>query len=261
VAYASTQGYPTLAIDRLGNGLSDHPDPILVVQNPIHVEIANAIIQLARKGVSPLPHAFNKIIYVGHSIGSLIGNALNAQYPTAVDATILTGFSDNYLSGAIAVLPPCLPLPAQLVQPTRYANLAVCYLEFSSEAGDAAALFYPGGYDPSLQAFDYATRGTVTCGELLTIVSTLTEAPKYEVPIFVVTGQNDGVFCNPWSSIIAANCGTGSTSMLAQTQSLYPAASSYGWYAVPDSGHCWQLHYAAQQGFNASHTWLAEEGF
>ncbi len=35
---ASEQGYSTLAIDRLGNGLSDHPDPILIVQYPAQVD-------------------------------------------------------------------------------------------------------------------------------------------------------------------------------------------------------------------------------
>lgn len=33
-AYANAQGYPTLAIDRLGIGKSSHPDPINVVQAP-----------------------------------------------------------------------------------------------------------------------------------------------------------------------------------------------------------------------------------
>lgn len=32
VAAASKQGYPTLAVDRLGNGESTHADPILAVQ-------------------------------------------------------------------------------------------------------------------------------------------------------------------------------------------------------------------------------------
>lgn len=34
VDYATAQGYPTLALDRLGNGKSSHPDPLLVVQAP-----------------------------------------------------------------------------------------------------------------------------------------------------------------------------------------------------------------------------------
>lgn len=34
VDYANARGYPTLTLDRLGNGKSSHPDPILVVQSP-----------------------------------------------------------------------------------------------------------------------------------------------------------------------------------------------------------------------------------
>jgi hypothetical protein len=33
-SYASTAGYPTLAIDQLGSGNSSHPDPMSVVQTP-----------------------------------------------------------------------------------------------------------------------------------------------------------------------------------------------------------------------------------
>ena len=34
IAFASKLGYPTLSLDRLGNGDSDHPDPLSVVQGP-----------------------------------------------------------------------------------------------------------------------------------------------------------------------------------------------------------------------------------
>ena len=59
------QGYPTLSIDRLGNGLSDHPDPVTVVQIPAHVEVAHAIVQLAKSPyspASPLPRAFQRVV-------------------------------------------------------------------------------------------------------------------------------------------------------------------------------------------------------
>jgi pimeloyl-ACP methyl ester carboxylesterase len=112
VAYASHQGYPTLAIDRLGNGDSDHPDPILVVQMPAHAEIAHGVVQLAKAGTSPLPRAFDKVIYVGHSFGSLIGNLMNEKYPDAVDATVLTGWSDNFVIAGIPIALGLVTLPA-----------------------------------------------------------------------------------------------------------------------------------------------------
>jgi pimeloyl-ACP methyl ester carboxylesterase len=261
VDYASRQGYPTLAIDRLGNGLSDHPDPVAVVQMPAHAEVANGLVQLARDGAAPLPRAFDKIIYVGHSFGSVIGNLFNAKYPHAVEATILTGYSSDFILSGIHTSLSLVPLPAEIVDPTTWNGLPPGYLESTSESGDVAAFFYEGWYDPALQALDYERRGTLTIGEALTFPLSTTEAPNYTSPVLVVSGQRDRIFCNPTVSILTPDCGTGPTNMLASSRSLYPAASIYGWHVVPDAGHCWQLHYTAQDGFNASHAWLAGLGF
>lgn len=72
IAYASSQGYPTLAIDRLGNGNSSHPDPILVVQCPAQAATISALVGLARGGASPFPRKFETFIFVGSSLGTLI---------------------------------------------------------------------------------------------------------------------------------------------------------------------------------------------
>ena len=40
VQYATAQGYATLALDRLGNGKSSHPDPVSVVQQPYEYVLA-----------------------------------------------------------------------------------------------------------------------------------------------------------------------------------------------------------------------------
>lgn len=261
MAYASKQGYPTLAIDRLGHGISDHPDPILVVQDPAHVEITHALIQAIRAGTDPLPRAFDKIIYVGHSFGSLIGNLFNNRYPTAVDATILTGWSNSLILTIVPVAAVFLLLPASIAEPARFGGLDLCYLEATLEAGEAPAFFLEGGYDPKMQALDYAQRGLVTCGEMVSLFFSVAETPEYTAPVLVVTGEEDDIFCNPLINILPANCGSGPTSILAQAKALYPAASVYDWYAVPEAGHCWNLHYTAQKGFNASHTWLTDQGF
>lgn len=54
------------------------------------------IIQLARAGSPPIPRAFDKIITVGASMGSLALNYLNVNYPQDADATILTGFAKDW---------------------------------------------------------------------------------------------------------------------------------------------------------------------
>ena len=228
---------------------------------PAHAEILAGVAQLAKQGTSPLPRAFEKIIYVGHSFGSLIGNLVNVKYPDLVDATILTGWSSDFLLPGIPDAIGLAPLPAQLVGPTRFGDLAVGYLAVSSEPGDVYAFFHQGEYDPAMQALDWARRGTLTLGEVLTFPFAIAAAPEYTAPMLVVTANYDAIFCNPTAGLLPPNCGTGLGNMLAQSGTLYPASNPYDWYIVPNAGHCWHLHYTAQDGFNASHAWLKQQGF
>ncbi|CAG8971836.1 hypothetical protein HYALB_00001947 [Hymenoscyphus albidus] len=130
VDYASKQGYPTLAIDRLGNGASDHPDPILVVQYPAQTEVLHKVLQAIRSGAgNSLPRQFSKIIYVGHSYDSIIGNALTSKYPTDVDSIVLTGCSSvfYYTNQTIAGL--AVFAPASITDPARFGNLSPGYVQ------------------------------------------------------------------------------------------------------------------------------------
>lgn len=197
--------------------------------------------------------------YVGHSVGSLTGNNLNVKYPNDVDATILTGFSNN--------LPLNLPVesylaPANVEDPVRFGSLSLGYLEITSEPVMTSTFYYLGGYDPTLALFDFETRGTISVGEAVTLDYSIAIAPSYTAPIFVVTGEFDEIFCNPTiASNKTSNCKTRSGNILAQTNALYPSARPYTWYEVPNAGHDWQLHFTAQMGFRAAHDWLASVGF
>jgi pimeloyl-ACP methyl ester carboxylesterase len=92
----SKLGYPTLAIDRLGAGLSDHPDPITTVQANLQTNIHHVIVQMARAGKIPnTKTAFKKIIFVGGSYGSILGNQQAIQYPADLDALLLTAYSND----------------------------------------------------------------------------------------------------------------------------------------------------------------------
>lgn len=227
---------------------------------PAHAEVCNSVAQLARAGTSPLPRAFDNVIYVGHSFGSLIGNLMNEKYPDAVNATILTGWSSNFVLAGIPIALGLLVLPAAIADPVKYGDLPVGYVEVTSEQGDTNA-FFAGGYDPTLQALDFKIRGTIAAGELVTFPFATTEATEYKEPVFVITGDNDHIFCSPTAGLLPPSCGTGATNMLKISGSLYPAASVYDWHVLPNTGHCWHLHYAAQEGFKASHDWLAKQGF
>ncbi|CZT43846.1 uncharacterized protein RSE6_03939 [Rhynchosporium secalis] len=266
VSYASRQGYPTFAFDRLGNGNSSKPDGVAVVQMSAQAATVHEIIKLARAGPagkSPFPRIFNNIIHVGCSMGSLMANVLNVQYPTDVNATILTGFSKQWVTVIPGFTITAGLLPTQLVQPGL--SLPLGYLQASSESGAEYLLFYgpPGvNYDPAFVHQDYLKRGTLTVGEAASS-ALIPTASRYTGSVFVMTGQQDVVFCGSFGFQGGGpgNCGTGAFSILAQTQTLYPRASNYSYYAVPNSGHCWEHQYSAQGGFEVAHDYLASRAF
>lgn len=154
-------------------------------------------------------------------------------------------------------------LPAQLVQPSK--SLPLGYLQATSEPGIEYLLFYGPpevNYDPAFVHQDFLNRGTLTLGEAASS-ALIPTANRYTGSVFVMTGQQDVVFCGSFGFQGGGpgNCGSGAYSILAQTQTLYPRASNYSWYAVPNSGHCWEHQYSAQGGFEVAHNWLAGRGY
>ena len=96
-------GYATFSYDRIGVGRSEHPDPNQVVQGPMQVEIAHALITLLRESkIGPL--SFKKVVGVGHSGGSTVTNGVTTKYPQDFDAVILTGtsISASFVNTALA---------------------------------------------------------------------------------------------------------------------------------------------------------------
>lgn len=96
-------GYATFSYDRIGVGRSDHPDPLQVVQGPLQVEVAHALVGLLRKPRIH-PYGFKNIIGVGHSAGSTVTQGVTTKYPQDFDAVILTGTSTSvaYVNTAVA---------------------------------------------------------------------------------------------------------------------------------------------------------------
>lgn len=88
--------FSTLSIDRFGIGESSHADPLNVVQAPAEVSAIYELTKMLRNGNFPrLRRAFDKVVHVGHSFGSVQSYMLSALDPSASDAIILTGWSNN----------------------------------------------------------------------------------------------------------------------------------------------------------------------
>ncbi|KAL8868118.1 MAG: hypothetical protein Q9174_005205, partial [Haloplaca sp. 1 TL-2023] len=117
-------GFCTLSIDRLGEGNSSKADPLNVLQAPAEMSVLYELTSMLRNGTLPnVPHAFTKIVHVGHSFGSLLSYLLVRMHPTASDGLVLTGFSQNgtYLPATVASWDVKL---ARLNQPFRFGNIS-----------------------------------------------------------------------------------------------------------------------------------------
>ncbi|KAL8829639.1 MAG: hypothetical protein Q9170_006076 [Blastenia crenularia] len=117
-------GFCTLSIDRLGEGNSSKADPLSILQVPAEMSALYELTMMLRNGTLPsVPHAFTKIVHIGHSFGSALSFALAAMHPTASDGLILTGFSQNgsFLPTTTASWDSKL---ARLNQPLRFGNIS-----------------------------------------------------------------------------------------------------------------------------------------
>jgi pimeloyl-ACP methyl ester carboxylesterase len=224
---------------------------------------------MLKTGASPFPRKFTEIIVAGHSQGSVITHQLSVTYPNDASAYILTGYSKFYANILAGIFVTGLLLPAAVVQPAKYGNLPVGYLEPSSESGLLYLFWYDpyaNGtyYDPAFPAFDYALRESITVGEAATdaVVATTLPTSATTGHVLVITGQQDVLFCGTTALVGAGpgQCVGGPLNYLANTGELYPSAD-YSYWSVPNAGHLWQFHYSAQEGFEYTHNWLTSRGY
>lgn len=266
VDYATSQGYHTLSIDRLCNGNSSHPDGADICQAPTQAAVIHDLVQRARNGsVSPASSSprFTSIVYVGHSLGSELGAYYLNTYPTDTNISILTGYSAFSGPGSTSTEFSSGAQPARDTFP-RFSTLDPTYLAFADPL-TTRGHFYYGSYNPLIPALDYQGTGTTTFGEFFSFALGLAPQPNITVPVLVLNGQNDQIFCA--RTIVdgfygyGGDCGEGSGGLTARTSVNFPNAVGYAYFNVPDTGHDINLHYSAPTAFAAAQRFLDSRGF
>jgi pimeloyl-ACP methyl ester carboxylesterase len=259
VDFATRRGYATLSIDRAGDGNSSHPNPFHTDQIPLHAAVANEIAAQLKRGQIIRGRSFKKVIYVGHSLGSMIGVELAATYPDAVDALMLTGYA---LGPSSPLLFKTGLLPAKVALPARFGSLDSGYVVTSSMPGRQMAFYGRNGtFDPQVSALDFDTQQTVSIGEMAT-ANMEKVASNYTGPVTVITGNQDATFCyvdeTSDGSGPGGECGRGKTSAPAHVSSLFPAATNFSVTVLDNIGHCINLHYEATVAYEVAHDWMDE---
>ncbi|KAF5684638.1 alpha beta-hydrolase [Fusarium denticulatum] len=260
VDYANAQGYPTLALDRLGSGKSSHPDPVLVVQAPYENALYHDLAQQIRSGsTGSLPHKFDFLVWVGNSYGSQLGAAAAGRYPKDFDEYVLTGFSKSVLP-SLPGISLQKPVPAAVAIPDRYGHLSPGYVTSSNEPARTGSFFgskAQADWDSINSQLFYERRDVVSLGQFFSVYGLPFLGNGFTGRVLVLTGEQDQAFCGPGSSTIGpAYCGP----LLRQTGSLFPDAE-YNWKSVDRTGHAIQFFMSASKVRDIAHRFLAGENF
>jgi len=231
-------GFATFNFDRIGIGDSSHPP---ADQDTIEAGawVIHQVVQALRDGRIG---AFSKVILVGHSLGSGLALSEQAHYGDA-DGLILSGFLHAFGPGFAQI--PSILYPAQNDPRFASANLPDGY--FTTLPGSRPAFYYTPLADANVISLDEATKETISLGEINTfppLVPSPVDAQSIHVPVLIVIGGNDNVFCTP------PQCAE------AQAEAaLYPADANVEVRVVPGSGHDLNLHYTAPAFFVIAAEW------
>ncbi|KAL5377772.1 hypothetical protein DPSP01_009552 [Paraphaeosphaeria sporulosa] len=262
--HANSQGYATLAIDNLGDGESDHPDPISMVQLPLQEAIILEIFKsLRNKAISCIPTKYSKIIMVTHSYGALIGRAVATDHPhpaTGADAYIQTA-SSSELKGINAAVLNWAPRAASVVDPARFSHLPPAYLQVAPRAIRETVYGYPGEYDAEVLAWDESLPKPFSIGQILPPKPNT--ASSFRGPVIYITGTHDAIVCDRAgnTTLLTTECAAGRDANPGLTAEKFPKARKFVARVVKATGHNVNLHYSAHESFVAAHQLLTKMGF
>lgn len=243
---ATAAGYATFDVDRIGNGNSSRPPSSELDLNAGAVALHDAVTALRAGTVDG--HAFQHVIMVGHSIGSIEAWVEDARYHD-VDALIATGVLHEY-SPNIGALQATL-YPA--VDDPKFAGSGLDAGYLTTQPGTRGSSFYdPATADPNVVAADEANKDTVTVPELIgtnSIIGTPPGLPPSQqpssqitVPVLSVVGQNDNLFC---TGVTVYDCSQPQTVKSFESQ-FYSPDAHLTVVVIPGTGHDLALSTTAQ---------------
>jgi pimeloyl-ACP methyl ester carboxylesterase len=229
--FMAEEGYALLAIDQLGTGESSKPDGDFVTLNETALSLHQVLGQM-RSGNNPLAYAFQQIVLVGHSFGSINAILVQGTYHDA-DALVVTGLGH---------VPHQLPIPPDLI--AQLANFP--YFPLPAPAR-SALFYYSPAADPDVIAYDnLSLADLLTRGQLFTTFAAVFNPAADHVgavtgPVLVQLGENDAL----WPSAYAGG-----------EAAYWTSASSITVESLPAVGHAFNTHLDNKTGWRLINQWV-----
>lgn len=256
-AAAAKAGYATLAIDRLGAGRSAHP-PSFQVDINSNAAVVRALVHALRVGeiaAPPKSPAVRRVVLVGHSYGSITSWFAASGNPE-VDAVLLTGATHNVreLESPVVVASPLYPAVAD----PAFADSGLDPGYLVDRPGTRYGHFYAPdtNVDPRVLTADEATKGTVTFSELNNYPVFFRTPLDIRVPVFLLIGSRDGIFCSLRPGDLGAPCADAESLIASEGPQLGSHVPSVEAHVVDGAGHALNALRSSQESFTAAHTWL-----
>ena len=242
---AVAAGYATLAIDRLGDGMSTRPASILDTYTA-QVETLHQVITAVHNGF--LQNKFRKFELIGHSYGSLYVEGDLVKYQHDADAVILTG-SGHATTAVIGAISKADIYPANNLP--RFSNLDNGYLTSTPGFDSRAALVYdPTKADPRVIQHDADTMDTLDITEAQTRpVNQGLLSIQIHVRTLLMVGNTDNHYCGP----DVDNCSSQAT--FHASEAPYFSKDAHLTTMLVNSGHDIQLSYVSHSADNEMLEW------
>jgi hypothetical protein len=195
------------------------------------------VIAQLRSGAGGVGYAFERVVTVGHSLGSINAVYEQGTYHDA-DAVVTTGLGH---------VPHELPIPGSVIGEMLQQE----YFPFP-DALRGAAFYYAPGADPDVIAYDGANLADLLArGQLVTAIFTTFDPSAGRVgavngPVLVQMGEFDSLFpSSPYADGEA---------------SFYMSASGVTVQALPGVGHDLNTHFRNHEGWRLMDEWLRSQG-
>jgi pimeloyl-ACP methyl ester carboxylesterase len=255
----------------MGCGLSQKADAYTVVQGPLEVEILQGLTEKVRQGsllsalkagsnYAPTLHlpAFDKIVHVGHSLGSQITQGFLVKYGSQSTAAILTGFTFPTHTGYFLASGFGLEYAATN-DPELFGHFPSGYLVPATVNNIQNNFFHqynasdPSGFSDDVLAYADSIKQPITVAAGVSTRGLIQEsyAPDFAGPIQHMLGEFDWLVCG-------GDC-KGDYDP-ATPQKVYPNATAIETYLQPGAGHGLPLHRNASAGFAVSLDFLERNG-
>lgn len=185
VRVATNAGFSTLSYDRIGNGLSSHPNPYTTQQLQVEIAVLVGLTAGLKAGTlsSSVPKANASVFHVGHSYGSVITHGLATAAPPMSDGIVLTGYSTNLTWEGEFLISTGFHL-ANENQPSRFGGQSSGYLTWGDELANQYIFFAYPFFDPAVFAYSEAHKFPFSVGELVT-GAVPADATAFNKPVLV----------------------------------------------------------------------------